>query len=49
MKRLVDFLKQQDEFGEDVQLTFKGMNKHGTVFGGICSLLASFLFLSFFA
>jgi hypothetical protein len=45
---LATFLKGQDEFGENVQFTFKGNDKHGTAIGGVCSLIAKLFFWLFF-
>jgi hypothetical protein len=45
---IATFLQGQDEFGEQVQLTYKGQNKHGTAVGGICSILANLVFFVFF-
>ena len=43
------FFKRQDKLGPGVSLNYRGSSKYGTVFGGVCSLLASWFFTLFIA
>ena len=41
------FLKRQDQLGSGVSLNYRGTSAYGTIYGGVCSLIAT-LFFTFF-
>ena len=41
------FFKKQDSLGSGVSLNYRGTSAYGTVYGGVCSLIAT-IFMTIF-